>query len=100
MITKFKRPMIMAAVAVALLGSAGFSSFANAKSAAQTASAKITLEEAINKAQAENKGKVTKAKLEDEEGKLVYAVEFRNGGKEHEVLVDAQTGALTNGDDD
>ena len=106
----FKRPIIAAVTAV-LLGTTGFATLAHANkgekdvqvkrfSSAQNASPKLTLLDAVTKAQVDNKGQMTSAKLENEEGKLVYAIEFKNGGKEHEVLIDAQTGAATNGDDD
>ncbi len=55
---------------------------------------KLSLQDAIRKADSEvqNKGQLISAQLEDEDGTLVYALEFQDGAKEHEVLLDPNTG--------
>ena len=69
-------------------------------SAKELATVKVSLTEAITKAQAKQAGTPFKAQLETENGKMVYDVEFLDRGKEIEMIVDAITGDVTNGDDD
>lgn len=58
----------------------------------QLATIKVTMTEAIAKAEALQKGTVIKAELEDEGGKLMYEVELLDNGKEMEVMIDAVSG--------
>lgn len=68
--------------------------------AKQLETVKVTITDAIAKAKTKQTGTVIKAELEDEDGKLVYEVEFMDNGEEKEMLVDAMTGEVTAGDDD
>lgn len=63
-------------------------------------SAKLNLNDAIAKAQANTPGQVIAAELEQEDDKLAYSVEILNGGKIHEVMVDAADGKIIPGDQD
>lgn len=62
--------------------------------------AKLNLGDAIAKAQTNTSGQVVAAELEKEDGKLAYSVEILSGGKIHEVMVDAASGAIIQGDQD
>lgn len=68
-------------------------------SAEQLATIKVTMTDAITKAKAMQSGTIVKAKLEKEDGKLVYEIEFLDNGKEMEVMVDAVSGNATPGKD-
>lgn len=63
-------------------------------------SAKLNLNDAIAKAQANTSGQVVAAELEQEDGKLAYSVEILSGGKIHEVMVDAADGKIIPSDQD
>lgn len=63
----------------------------------QLATIKVSMTDAIAKAKAMQSGTVVKAKLEKEDGKLVYEIEFVDNGKEMEVMVDALSGNATPG---
>lgn len=65
----------------------------------QLATVKVSMTDAIAKAKALQSGTVVKAKLEKEDGKLVYEIEFLDNGKEMEVMVDAVSGNVTIGKD-
>lgn len=69
-------------------------------SAEELAKVKITIVEAISKAQTKQSGTPVEAKLEKEDGKIVYDIEFYENGKEVEMVVDAITGEVESGDDD
>jgi uncharacterized membrane protein YkoI len=56
--------------------------------------AKITLEEATRNAQGAVAGRVLEAKLENEDGNLVYTVEILSGQTTKEVIIDAGNGAV------
>jgi uncharacterized membrane protein YkoI len=66
----------------------------------QVSQVKISISDAIQKAQAIHSGTIVKAELEDEDGKLVYEIEYLDIGKETEMLVDAITGEVTSGEDE
>jgi uncharacterized membrane protein YkoI len=68
-------------------------------SAEQLATIKVTMTDAIAKAKAMQSGTVVKAKLEEEDGRLVYEIKFVDNGKEMEVMVDALSGNATPGKD-
>ncbi len=68
--------------------------------AKQLETVKVSITDAIAKAKAKQTGTVIKAELEDEDGKLVYEVEFMDNGEEKEMLVDAITGEVMSGKDD
>ncbi len=55
----------------------------------------ITLVKAIQIAESQTEGTVTKAELDKEDGYVVYSIEFYNSdGKEREVIVDPVTGDI------
>lgn len=64
-------------------------------SAAQLATVKVNITEAIAKAKEKQTGTVVKAKLEKEDGKFMYEIEFLDNGKEMKVMVDAVSGRAT-----
>jgi uncharacterized membrane protein YkoI len=66
----------------------------NKQSHAYSKLAKITLNEAIQKAQEKFSGKVTSSLLENEEGYLVYAINIVNGSSVKEVIIDAGNGSI------
>ena len=67
----------------------------NVSKASYASLAKITLEEAVKKAQARSSGKVMSSHLEKEDGYLVYAVNIINADKKvTEILVDAGNGEI------
>jgi uncharacterized membrane protein YkoI len=63
-------------------------------SSEQLASIKVNIADAIIKAQASQPGTVTQAELKDDNGKLVYQVEFTDNGQEKQVVVDAVNGEV------
>tara|TARA_R110002110_G_scaffold372799_1_gene582810 strand:- start:70 stop:387 length:318 start_codon:yes stop_codon:yes gene_type:complete len=68
--------------------------------AKQLATVKVSITDAITKAKAKQSGTVIGAELENEDGKFAYEVAIVDNGKEKEMLVDAITGEVTNGEDD
>lgn len=69
-------------------------------SAAQMNTVKIGIQEAIEKALKEHAGQIVEAKLEMENERLVYSIEYFGAGEEEvELLVDAITGQVSNGED-
>lgn len=66
----------------------------------QISQVKINITEAIQKAQEKHSGTIIQAKLEDEDGRFVYEIEYFDNDKETEMLVDAMTGEVTSGEDD
>lgn len=65
----------------------------------QVSQVKVSITDAIQKAQAKHSGTIVKAELEDEDGRLVYEIEYLDNDKETEMLVDAMTGEVTSGED-
>ncbi len=56
--------------------------------------AKLSLSDAIAKAEEETKAKALEAEFEREDGQYVYEIELQAGGESMEVMVDAETGTL------
>ena len=69
-------------------------------STAQMSQVKVSITDAIQKSLKKHHGTVVSADLENEDGRLVYEIEYLNDGKEMEVLVDAVTGEVMSGNDD
>jgi len=62
---------------------------------AQAVSAKVTMEEAIQKAKAKFPGSVVESELEAEDATLVYEVEIVSAsGDVQEIEIDAQSGVI------
>lgn len=100
--TNILKASLMTAVMVGTLGYT--SQFATAGmfysddfSTEQLATIKITMTDAIAQAKATQSGTVTRAKLEEEDGKLVYEIRLLDDGKEMTVMVDAVSGDVTTG---
>jgi uncharacterized membrane protein YkoI len=68
--------------------------------AAQMSEVKISITDAIQKSVEKHQGTIVKAELENEDGRLVYEVEYLENGEEVEMLVDAVTGEVMSGDDE
>ena len=72
--------------------------FCGVISSVAQAAAKITPEEAktiaLETVNTEEVGDITDVELEDEDGILVYAVEFTKDGIETDVKIDAETGEV------
>lgn len=66
----------------------------------QMSQVKITIGDAIKKSLVEYPGTITSVDLEDEDGTLVYAIDYLENGEEVEMLVDAITGEVMSGEDE
>jgi uncharacterized membrane protein YkoI len=93
-----KHTLIALVVGILWLGSAGtgdasFFGLGDSDKKALVHSARITLQQAVEKAVINVPGTVVEAELEKHDGRVVYEIEIIDEqGKECEVLIDAKTG--------
>lgn len=60
----------------------------------------LTKQQAIQIAQSKASGKVTEVELDDDDNRLVYEIEIRNGKMEYDFEIDAKTGAIIKYEED
>lgn len=89
------KPILLAAVAVSLIGGTAALAQAQTYSGSELAGqAHITIDQARTIALKAHPGKITDQELEKENGGLRYSFDLKSGGKTFEVGVDALTGRV------
>ncbi|MBS4177841.1 PepSY domain-containing protein [Lederbergia citrea] len=92
-----KKKILIPALALTIIGSgiAGSTLIKPASASPSTETAKITKEQSIEIALKEFQGKVTDVELEKDHGTLTYDIKVKDeNGKEHEVIIDANSGKV------